>query len=138
RLGSSSPLARWLAAVHSGLAAHSTVVDPKGWSGAGAGTSAPAWPEWMRLQQRYDEQTLQSAYKASPKLALELAETSLALAVEAPRTEEDAKKARFYARHFYGDAKRFALEAERGGETGWRVDAMVALGAYSSGDLAEG
>jgi tetratricopeptide (TPR) repeat protein len=138
RLGSSSPLARWLASVHSGLAVPSSAVDARGWKDAPAGEPPPAWPEWMRLQQTYDEQTLKAAYKTDAKLALELAETSLALAVEAPFSQEDPKKARFYARHYYGDAKRFGAQAERGGATGWRTDAVIGLGAYFSGDLQEG
>lgn len=139
RLGASSPLARWLASVHSGLAARSSVVDPKGWAEPAGTAPAPAWPEWMRLQQTYEEQTLKAAYRTDAKVALELAQTSLALAVEAPRSNaDDPKLARRYARHFSGDAKRFGLEAEKGGAVGWKTDAVIALGAYYSGDLAEG
>jgi len=39
------------------------------------------------------------------------------------------------ARHLYEDAKRYAEEAEKLGETSWRTNTVIALAAYYGGDL---
>jgi tetratricopeptide (TPR) repeat protein len=142
RLGDASPLARWLAVVHQGLATRSGSVDAKGWAGPAADGSMPAatlGPDWAGLESKLEFET--RAAKSNPADAaalLNLAETTLALAVEAPRTyAAEAWRARLTSRHLFDDARRTALEAERLGAAGWRVNAVVALAAYHGGDLEE-
>ena len=139
RLGSASPLARWLAVVHSGLAADGGAVDPRAWAEKGNGSAATPWPDWAGLEARLEfEARAAKSRPDDPAALLDLAQTSLALAVEAPRTyAAEAWRAKLTARHLYVDARRKALEAEKLGAKGWRLDSVVALAAYHTGDTEE-
>ncbi|MHC5012320.1 MAG: hypothetical protein ACYTG6_15475, partial [Planctomycetota bacterium] len=140
RLGETSALARWLAGVHQGLGARSSALDPAAWaeSHTGGATYAP----------RPDADTLTTlaeglarvleANPDDPGTHIDFAEATLGLAMETPATfAADPGRARLFARHLYEDAKRAALEAERLGETGWRVNMVLALAAYYTGDIEE-
>jgi len=141
RLGKTSRQARTLAVVHRGLGEASSSVDVKGWSAALQGAEYPAPAAREMLETRLDERT--SAYSERPKdaaTALELAEASLALAV-APSTKRTItagrRMVRDYARIMYEDARAAALDAERLGASGWRVNAALAITAKYFGNTKE-
>jgi len=141
RLGDGSSLARWLAGVHSGLAAKSSTVDPKAWAEARASGAYPA-PALRDLS--YDaeaEEQARAAYEnpEDPQPRLEFAESTLKLALETRRTyATNPNLGKRIARHLYADARRAALEAEKLGAEGWRVSTVLGLTAYYSGDVEEG
>jgi len=152
RLGdaSASPRARWLSVVHRGLATRSTSVDVEGWSATPAGAEYPApADDWLQLDAKLESKAeIAETRPDDADAKLELAEASLAFAVEAsdafvvpPETEElltaDPRTARMMARSRYLEARRAAQEARELGATGWRVDAVLALSAYYLGDLDE-
>ncbi|TAH34429.1 MAG: hypothetical protein EYC70_15930 [Planctomycetota bacterium] len=141
RIGASSPRARTLAVVHQGLDARSSALDVEDWSESLAGAEAAAASDWYALESRLDSEAARAA--ASPgdaQARLELAEASLALAVD-PKTAlqlaADRRTATRYARLMFEDAQRAALEAERLGATGWRVQAALALAAHYLGDFEQ-
>ncbi len=139
RLGDASPRARMLATVHRGLAGRSTAVDVDRWSKAleGGSTYQPASEVATRDSQP------DAGAKATPASAddaqrrLEQAEEYLARAVgrikpgEAmpARAVTDRTDQKLY-RSLLKDAHRAALEAEKLGAKGWRVDAVIAVAAY--------
>ncbi len=143
RIGESSPKARTLAVVHRGLASRSRDVDIDGWSSAlqaGGASYAPA-TERTLLESRVDHRAEEAATRAGDAEArLALAEASLALAVD-PKTAQilasDRKTASDYSRLMFEDARRAALEAERLGASGWRVDAAIALADYYLGNVEQ-
>jgi hypothetical protein len=141
KMGESSDLARWLAAVHEGLAASSGALDLQGWSEAiEKGTfSAPAlWLESGGVATRIEETAALAAGKPDdPAMRLDLAQASLALAVQAPATMRDGRAAQAFARRVAEDAHRLAKEAEALGAKGWRLEAVLALAAYHADDLPE-
>ncbi len=145
RLGESAPRARMLAVVHKGLSARSKVLDVEAWAGAlgavrAAGTGAngnasaaqedggSAEPDSGLARLENQNAVLRSGNGAAQ---IELAETFLASAYEQIETEEE------YARCLFADARSTALEAEKCGAAGWRVDAVVGLAAFSLGDRDE-
>ena len=134
RLGETFPRARTLAAVHQGLAARSGMIDIDAWSKALGSLAPPAPKEPGTASHQYQlESRLESrahSYESRPADAtarLEFAEACLALAVE-PQTEKR------YSKLLFEDAKSNALEAEKLGASGWRVNAAFALAAYNLGD----
>jgi len=134
RLGESSVLARWLAGVHKGLAAKSTAVDPAAWTGRHR-VPDPV-PDADTLAARAEYQA--AAAEASPEdpaPRLELADASLALAMEAPNAYgADARLARIVTRAALDDAGRAARQAEALGASGWDVDSVLTIVAYYTGD----
>ena len=137
RLGETSPRARWLAVVQQGLSARSTALDEKGWSDAPAGAAPAPGPDTATLEARLDGPSGASKKGLEdPAVALELAETSLALAMEAPTTfAANPRTATSFARHMFAGARRYAQAAERLGAKGWRADTVLALSAYYTGDI---
>jgi len=141
RLGGGSPLARYLSVVHGGLAERSEVVNTSGAATPGVGGTYPAPAGWYRgpgLASHIESKAAAAeARPEEPGLQLDLAEASLALAMQAPTTYSDPRSAGMLARMLHDDARRCALEAERLGSKDWRVHAVLALAAYYGGD-AEG
>ncbi|MFI5403980.1 MAG: hypothetical protein ACHQ1G_13660, partial [Planctomycetota bacterium] len=72
-----------------------------------------------------------------PAIRLEIAEGTLALAMRAPETYADPRTAKVLSRHLCEEARRCAQDAERLGAKGWRLDTVVSLAAYYSGDVDE-
>lgn len=142
RLGKASPKAQWLSAVHQGLTARSAAIDVKGWTESLEGDRypAPTLPsEWNALDARREVQSKAAKDRPEdPDARLELAEACLALAVEAPNAfVDDPKMARVATRQLLEDARRAALEAEKLKATPWRVDTVLAIAAYRSGNASE-
>ncbi|MBK7644964.1 MAG: hypothetical protein IPJ19_18290 [Planctomycetes bacterium] len=129
RIGEVSPRARTLAAVFQGLGQHSSSLDTESWSkaleAAGAQAKQPAAPvlETELAHQEY-------AAAARP----DDAEARLAFAESVLEHALRGAGDRRFARLELEDAQRSALEAERLGAKGWRVDAAVALAAANLGD----
>ncbi len=138
RLGESSPQARTLAAVHRGLGSRSSEVDVDGWAQALGGASYAPASDRAAIEFRVESRSADSAARPADALSrLELAEASLALAVD-PETARslaaDPKTAPKYSRLMFEDAQNAALEAQRLGASGWRVDAAIALADYYLGN----
>jgi len=139
KLGGASPRAAWLAGVHTGLASRSGTVNTDGWA-AGGRYPAPkiAFGGFGRAAHVEDTTKATLDRPDDPKARLELAEATLALALKAPRVwDTNPRMARMAARHLFGDAKRFALEAQKLGAEAWRVNAVLALSAYYGGEREE-
>ena len=131
RLGENYPRARTLAAMHQGLALDSSAVDLKGWTHvleAEPGNSARASYETAaRLESRAQ------AAEAKPDDApakLELADSFLA------RAQDPGSDPKF-VRFFFEDARKAAVEAERLGARGWRLDEILAVASSALGDRDE-
>ena len=131
RLGEKFPRARTLAAVHQGLALTSSAVDVAQWAKAieqDPGVAARgSYESAARLE------SVVKASEARPDDApakLELAESFLA------RAQAEGTEPRF-AKAFLEDARKSALDAERLGEKGWRLDALLAVAADALGDRQE-
>lgn len=141
RLGDGSPLARWLAGVHAGLATGSDSVDAKRWAEATKDGPPQAKPtKGGDALVTEAELRARTAYEKpkDPIAQLEVAESNLALALEAPRKyANDQRKARMFAEHLYRDAQAAAKEAEALGATGWRLHTVLALSAYYGGKVQE-
>ncbi|MCC7137230.1 MAG: hypothetical protein IT460_02230 [Planctomycetes bacterium] len=139
RMGSTSPRARWLASVHRGLFAKSSSVDAAKWSAAGGSSYAPPVPDWDALEaERARRVEAAKARSDDPAAMLAVAETSLDLAKEATNAfPDDPKQAGMFARHLYADARHLAAAAEKGGASGWKVDAILCIAAYRTSDHEE-
>lgn len=142
RMGATSPRASWLAAVHQGLAGAPTSVDPKAWGDAAKSGARPATGTGFYGEDlanaRESQVTASRARPDDPAVQLDLAEASLGVAMNADKTyPTDPRKARFLAGRMFADARRAALEAKRLGSKDWRVDTILALAAYHTGDLTE-
>lgn len=146
RLGETSPRARTLAVVHRGLNARDATVDVDRWAKAfdqaagGGATYAPA-PDRSELEKQMDVKTAAARAKpADANVQLELAEATLAHAAD-PATRAslaaDLRNGPRFARLMFEDARRTALEAEKLGATGWRVNTVLALAAHELGDEQE-
>ena len=139
RMGDKSPLARWLAGVHKGLGAKSKTVKLSGWAeprGAmrtarGGGGRYAASGAVSSIE---DKARAVETQPDDPVSRLELAEASLALALAAPRQyASNPRMARGMARQLYADAQRYAADAEKLGQKGWRLPAVQALALYYGG-----
>lgn len=140
RLGGTSALARWLAGVHQGLSASSALVDVEGWAeqgvGAAYGAVRPELAEQGLVHAVEEHSRRLETTPGDPGLRLELAEATLALALEAPEHHPtNARRARMMAEHLYAEARRQAEQAQAAGAEGWRLEAVKALAAYYAGDL---
>jgi tetratricopeptide (TPR) repeat protein len=129
RIGEVSPRARTLAAVFQGLGQRSGALDTESWSKAlekaGARAQETALPQ---LETQLAHQEYAAAAKPDDATArLEFAETVLEHALRATSDKRFAKLE-------LEDAQRSALEAEKLGAKGWRVDAALALAASKLGD----
>jgi hypothetical protein len=141
RLGARYPRARTLAAVQAGLGRASDALDVGAWSPDLAGAEYPSPDKWRALEARVEAGARASAASpADPEAQLALAEAGLALAVD-PRNARmlaaDYRTAPDYARLQFEDARNAALEAERLGARGWRLDAVLALASHYLGDAHE-
>ncbi len=141
RLGKSSRRARTLAVVHKGLASKASGLDVGSWSSALAGSEYPAPADRARIESRLEAGDKASRKRpADPNAKLELAEASLALALD-PETARTrivgVRSAQSYARLMFEDARTAALEAERLGAKGWRVDSTLAIASKHLGDRTE-
>jgi tetratricopeptide (TPR) repeat protein len=142
RLGESSAKARTLSVVHKGMATTSDKVDARGWTAAaGGGASYAPAKDWTAIDSSLESKSKAAAERPKdPQAMLELAEDSLALAVD-PKTSQilsaDRRSGSTYARLMFEDAKRAAVEAEKLGATGWRVNATIALSSYYLGERRE-
>ncbi|MFO0981356.1 MAG: hypothetical protein U1E76_06305 [Planctomycetota bacterium] len=126
RIGQSSPRARMLAVVHQGLASRSQAVDVERWSQALH--EAPAIAEDATVIAARIENQAKVIESNDPAQHIELAEAFLARALE-PDTEPQ------FARLLYLDAESRALDAERLGAYGWRVNAAIAEADFHLGKL---
>jgi len=139
RLGKVSPRARWLAGVHEGLAGTSTTVDVRRWLEpqvrGGKGTTGGG-VYTAGFASDIESRALAAVERPKDPMAhLDLAETTLALALKAPLVYADnPRMARLITRQLYEDAQLSLTTAEELGATGWRIDAVAALGSYYSGD----
>jgi tetratricopeptide (TPR) repeat protein len=130
RLGETYPRARTLAVVQRGLSGQKSSVDVDGWSKAIA-SAAPAAVESYEVESRLESRSRSfTANPQDPAARLDFAESCVTLAT-------DPKTARKYARLLYQDARSNALEAEKLGAKGWRVDATLAIAASNLGDVEE-
>lgn len=139
RLGEDSRLARWLGVVHEGLAGTSSDVDVKGWP-KGADLEALAAEARKQYESgltwRVEERALAAeADPEDPVKRIQLAEDTLALAMEAPRAHAfNERMARLFARQLFADARTAAQEAQDLGAQAWRVHTVLALAAYYGGE----
>jgi tetratricopeptide (TPR) repeat protein len=129
RIGEKSARARTLAAVFQGLGQRSDTLDTEGWNKALAAAGAPAkGSETPQLESQLVTQEYAAAARPGDALArLEFAESVLEHAL---RSQGDRR----FARLELEDAQRSALEAEKLGARGWRVDAAIALAVARLGD----
>jgi len=132
RLGAISPRAQTLAAVYQGLAARSSSVDLAAWSKALENSAAGAPPvDSYALSARMESRVHAASSRPADSAArVELAEGFLALAVD----DDSSSK---ISRLMLQDAHANALEAEKLGATGWRINAVLAATAFELGDLLE-
>ncbi|MHC4815547.1 MAG: hypothetical protein ACYTFN_20925, partial [Planctomycetota bacterium] len=141
RLGKSWPRARTLAAVHHGLTSKSDAVDVATWSQALKGTTKPTPVEWTALESRLEYQAAASRTRPDdPNQHLQLAEASLAYAVNPNSVWKQSNKHRIAARYgrlMLEDARRSAVKAEKLGASGWHVDAILGITAHYLGDAKE-
>jgi len=130
RIGENSPRARTLAAVFKALGQRSEALDSEGWSKALTAASARAKETTVpELETQLANHEYVAAARPDDATArLEFAETVLEHALKARNDKR-------FARLELEDAQRSALEAERLGAKGWRVDAAIALAAARLGDL---
>src|SRR5689334_4279131 len=132
RLGETSPRAKTLAAVFQALNQRSETLDSEGWSKAletaGVRSKESELPQ-LEKQLTHQEYTA-AARPDDPTARLEFAESVLEHALRA-RTDKR------FARLELEDASRSALEAEKLGASGWRVDAAIALAAANLGRTEE-
>ena len=128
RIGEVSPRAKTLAAVFQGLNQRSGTLDSEGWSKALESAGARAKEsELPQLEQQLTHQEYSAAARPDdPAARLEFAEGVLEHALRG-RAEKR------FARLELEDASRSALEAEKLGASGWRVDAAIALAAANLG-----
>lgn len=132
RIGEKSPRARTLAVVHQGLATKSDVIDVDGWTKAleQAGRG-PADVDAAALDARVEYQV--KAARANR----ESADAQLALAEAALDQVRTLRASRKNVQLAIEDARLAALEAERLGAKGARVNTVLSLTAYYLGDLEE-
>ena len=130
RMGEKSPRAKTLAAVFQGLGQRSSALDSESWSKALEKADARAQETALPvLETRLGQQEYKAAARPEDAEArLEFAETVLEHAL---RGTNDRR----FARLEFEDARRSALEAEKLGAKGWRVDAALALAAARLDDL---
>lgn len=134
RIGEKSQRARLLASVHRGLDAKNSVVDVENWSKAldgPGGRAAPTFGDSYAAESKVAYQSKTASQRPNdPNALLELAEATLAYAFELKTSRKNAKL-------IFQDAHRAAIEAEKQGASGWRVNAVVALAAYYLDDSAQ-
>jgi len=138
RLGAESPRARWLAGVHEGLEGGSATIDVKRWlepqikgtPGAKRGEYTAGYASEVETRARASQER-----PKDPEAHLDLAESTLALAMRAPQVYADNPRfARIVTRQLYEDARQATKEAKALGAKGWRLDTVSALTEYYAGN----
>jgi len=138
RLGAESPRARWLAGVHEGLEGGSTTVDVKRWlepqtkglPGAKPGEYSAGVASAVEAHARASQDR-----PKDPAAHLDLAESTLALAMRAPQVYADNPRlARLVTWQLFEDARQATKAAEALGAKGWRLHTVSALAEYYSGN----
>ena len=141
RLGKASERARLLAAVHRGIYKPSKRIHVEQWMNKLAGAEYPAPKDRNTLLDEIDEVDAKSLESPKdPEAQLALAEASLALARESHgrlRPRLGPRTLKNQAQLLFEDARHAALEAEKLGAKGWRVDAALAVAAKGLGDRKE-
>jgi len=139
RLGEDSELARWLGVVHEGLAGTPSEIDVGGWPKDAdlEALAADARKQYESgLTWRVEERALAAeADPQNPLKRIELAEDTLALAMEAPRSHAfNERMARLFARQLFDDARTAAKEAQTLGAPAWRVHTVLGIADYYGGN----
>jgi tetratricopeptide (TPR) repeat protein len=146
RLSETYPRARTLAAVYQGLAGKTTIVDISAWTNsaeasAASGTSARgAYESASRLENRLRASESRPSDAAAK---LDLAESFLdrassqAASAGSPGLAGSPGQDRRFAGLLYEDARAAALEAEKLGAKGWRLDAVMAVACAQLDDYDE-
>ena len=140
RIGEDSKRARTLAVVHQGLASRSENLKAEEWTRALSDAESQT-PERSALESKiaYTAELVR-VRPADWQAKLELAEASLGLALDPGTLLTPALGGgavdRFMRLHLE-EAHRSALEAERLGARGWRVQAILALSTYYLGHREE-
>ncbi len=139
RIGKDSVRARTLATVQEGLGSASSAVDAAGWARAMEGQEYPPPPGSDEIERRLrNSENATHAAPTDPAALLDLAVAALAFAVDPATVAQLARDPRTssrYLRLYYQDALETALEAEAAGAADWQLDAVVAVAAYSLGDV---
>ncbi len=134
KIGEKSPQAKKLAVVHKGLSGSQAGVDVRDWTEKMSGSTYPAPAGFDTIETAVEEQARTAATQPkSPEAQLELAESTLLLAVDpknAALLAKDPRTAADFSQLQFQDAYRAGVEAERLGASGWRVDAVIGLSAY--------
>jgi hypothetical protein len=128
RLGTSSPRARTLAAVHKGLSSRSETLNVERWSAALEQPAAPKVDDSVIESRLANQDKVFSSTDAAAHL-----ETAEAFLLDAQKPETEPT----FARALYRDALETALKAEKLGAKGWRVDTAIAVASYSLGQMPE-
>ncbi|MGQ0615127.1 MAG: hypothetical protein ACT4PV_15450 [Planctomycetaceae bacterium] len=140
KLGEASPLARYLAGVHQGLAGGATALDPQAWGGERGGAEYPdvLFGGGGRESHVEERAAAAEARPTDPEVHLDLAEATLAFALKAAEVyATNPRMARMATAHMLGEARRIAKEAEALGANGWRLQTVLALAAYYGGDTED-
>jgi tetratricopeptide (TPR) repeat protein len=141
RLGETSPRARTLAVVHNGLAGRSAKLDVDGWAKALEGGASYVPADRVSLEAKVEaagEASRTRPDDAESRVAR--AEALLGLAVDPESGSSFAPNRRVAAQQktlMLEDALRAALEAERLGATGWRVQSVIAIASWYLGKTRE-
>jgi len=128
RLSEKFPRARTLAAVYQGLASRSSAVDVDGWARSldlGGASAQGAYEAQARLESQVE------ASEARPRDA----DARLALAESFLDRALGSTIDRRFTRLMVEDARAAALDAEKLGAKGWRLDAVLAVAASQLGDI---
>ncbi|MCA9321265.1 MAG: hypothetical protein KDB53_11050, partial [Planctomycetes bacterium] len=137
RIGKDSIQARTYASVQRGLSTRSETVDVEGWTKSMSGSQYPAAAlDEATVAARLNR--LGEIYSKEDDLKgrLELAEAFLASA-DQKNASGDFGVSRTMIDALYDDARNAALEAEKLGGEGWRVNAVLAAANWRLGDLDE-
>lgn len=141
----SSTRARTLASAHRGFAQESTTIDTSKWQTAMAGASyaaAATQIDAVAKAQASDEALAKQPTSAAARL--DAAEASLLQALAAPAggnsgsSPGGVRQAERFRRMQFEDALSSARSAVALGASGWRLDAILAVGAFHLGRVQEG
>ena len=132
-LGKTSAKARRLASVHRGLSSKSKLVDSESWATAMGGASYAPAPDPDAIAARLEEQE-KLRLSRDPKERLALAEAFLERAIA---RRDEAKMDPRLSRALFRDAQETALEAEKLGARGWRLNCVLAVAAHYLNDTTE-
>jgi hypothetical protein len=121
RLAQKYPRARTLVAVQRGLSQSSKLVDVQGWSAAIAGDDG------ARARSAYELSSSVESRAAATEAHPEDSVARVALAESLVARAEDPAIERRFVPLILEDAQNLALEAQKQGARGWRIDALLAV-----------